>query len=187
MTDFAVPPLVGTEREMLIAFNNQQREAMLWRLEGLSEAQLREVDPVTGFCLLGLLKHLVRVERIWFQGRVLGEPVAGEANDDTAWVPTGDEAFAVLSQQYRQAFGRSNAIAESLPLDRTVAVTSATFGPVSLQWVLYHMIEETARHLGHADVIRQSIDGATGVNPAYEQTRAAVGSHPEGPRHEQRS
>ena len=167
MTDFPTAPLVGTERDMLIAFNTMQREAMLWKLEGLSDSQLRENHPVTSFSLLGLLKHLIRVEQTWFQGRVMGEPVAGEANDDSAWVPTADETFTVLTLRYRQAFGRSNAIAASLPLDRTVAVNSVTFGAVSLQWVLYHMLEETARHLGHADIIRQSIDGATDVSTSH--------------------
>ena len=167
MTDFTSAPLVGTERDMLLAFLTQQREALLWKLDGLSESQLREIHPVTGFSLLGLLKHLIRVEQTWFQGRVMREPLAGEASDDSAWVPTEDETFAVLSLRYRQTFGRSNAIAASLPLDRTVAVNSVAFGAVSLQWVLYHMLEETARHLGHADIIRQSIDGATGVSPSH--------------------
>jgi uncharacterized damage-inducible protein DinB len=152
---------------MLLAFNDQQRAALLWKLEGLSDEQLRARHDVTGFSLLGLLKHLVRVEQTWFQQRLIGEAVDGGPNDDTAWNPTSMESFEVLAGQYRLAWARSNEIARTLPLDHHTVVAST----VSLQWVLLHMIEETARHLGHADVIRQSIDGATGVNAHHEQRR----------------
>ena len=167
MTDVPSPPPFGLEREMLLAFNDQQRAALLWKLEGLSDEQLRAEHDVTGFSLLGLLKHLIRVEQTWFQQRLMGEEVEGGPNDDTAWVPAPEESFEVLADQYRLAWSRSNEIARALPLDHHTVVA----GPVSLQWVLLHMIEETARHLGHADVIRQSIDGTTGVNAHHEQRR----------------
>lgn len=167
MIDFPSAPPFGDEREMLIAFLDQQRATLIWKLDGLSEAQLRAPNDVTGFSLLGLLKHLIGVERTWFQERLMGEHVDGQPNDETAWVPGRDESFELLILQYREAGRRSNDIARTLPMDhRTRRPGEATDGP-SLQWVLLHMIEETARHLGHADVIRQSIDGATGVNPAH--------------------
>lgn len=177
MTDVVQPPPHGTELEMLLAFNNQQREAMLWKLEGLTDLQLRAKHPTTGFSLLGLLKHVIRAEQSWFQRRLMNDPVDADPNDETAWIPTEAESFAVLADLYRTTWKRSNEIARTLPLEQLTVHHSATYGPMSLQWVLLHMIEETARHLGHADVMRQSIDGATGVNPEYEQRkRTAVES-----------
>jgi len=167
MIDFPTPPPFGDERDMLLAFLDQQRATLIWKLDGLSDAELRRAHEVTGFSLLGLLKHLVRVERTWFQERLMGELIDGQPNDDTAWMPDADESFELLVLQYREACWRSNEIARSLPMDQYTVHQSANFGAVSLQWVLLHMIEETARHLGHADIIRQSIDGATGVNPLH--------------------
>lgn len=169
MTD-AAPPVVGDQREMLIAFNNLQRRNLLWKLEGLTEEQLRSRHDPSGMCLLGLLKHLTRVERTWFAGRLLGEDVVGQPNSSDAWNPTPDETFELLAAEYQAAWKRSNEIAASLPLDQLTAVAGG-YGAVSLQWILFHMLEETARHLGHADLIREAIDGATGVNAEHEARR----------------
>lgn len=169
MTEPAPIPSYGGERDMLLAFNDQQRATLLWKLSGLTDQQLRRKYEVTGFSLLGLLKHLLRVERTWFQQRLMGEHIEGSPNDETAWEPTSEESFDVLAGQYRQAWMRSNEITRSLPLDHF----TVSGNPVSLQWVLLHMIEETARHLGHADVMRQSIDGATGVSATHEAARLA--------------
>ena len=154
---------------MLIAFNDQQRATLIWKLDGLSDDQLRKPHEVTGFSLLGLLKHLIRVERTWFQQRLMGEHIDGQPNDDTAWVPGSDETFELLVLQYLEACRRSNDIARSLPMDHPARRPGEDGEGPSMQWVLLHMIEETARHLGHADVIRQSIDGATGVNPLHSR------------------
>lgn len=167
MIEFPSPPPFGDERDMLLAFLDLQRATLIWKLDGLSDGQLRQPHEVTDFSLLGLLKHLIRTERTWFQLRLTGEQVDGQPNDDTAWSPGDEESFELLVLQYREACRRSNEIARSLPLDQYTIHHSANYGPVTLQWVLFHMIEETARHLGHADVIRQSIDGATGVNPLH--------------------
>ena len=174
MTDFTRPPTFGEQREMLIAFNNLQRQNMLWKLEGLTEEQLRWKHESSGMCLLGLLKHLIRVEQIWFQERLAGEPSNGRANDDDAWSPSPEETLGALTAQYRGAFTRSNEIANSTPLDQTILTTNSSGELVTLQWVLYHMLEETARHLGHADIIREAIDGAVGVNPDHEARRLAA-------------
>ena len=171
MTEMPTVPTFGDQREMLIAFTDAQRATLLWKLEGLSDEQLRAEHDVTGFSLLGLLKHLIRVEQTWFQVRLMGDSLSASPNDDSAWKPTDEETFEVLEHQYRAAWARSNEIARELPLDHTTVVHSANFGAMSLQWVLLHMIEETARHLGHADVVRQSIDGATGVSVEHERRR----------------
>lgn len=177
MTD-AAPPVVGDQREMLIAFNDLQRRNLLWKLEGLSEEQLRRKHEPSGMCLLGLLKHLTLVEQTWFVGRMLGEPVDGQPNTSDAWNPTPEETYEVLAEQYREAWARSNAIATLLPLEQMTAVAGG-YGMVSLQWILFHMLEETARHLGHADLIREAIDGATGVSAAHEARRRANSIQPD--------
>jgi uncharacterized damage-inducible protein DinB len=173
MTEFPTIPSYGDEKDMLLAFVDQQRATLLWKLEGLTDEQLRQPHAVTGFSLLGMLKHLVRVEQTWFQQRLMGEPIDGAPNDDTAWVPTDDETFDVLSLQYREACNRSNEIARTLPMDHPARRPGETAEGPGLQWVLLHMIEEIARHLGHADIMRQSIDGATGVNPAHAHGHSA--------------
>lgn len=162
MTNVGPPPLYGDEREMLISFLDVQRDTLLWKLEGLSEEQLTLVHQPSGMCLLGLLKHLIRVEGIWFQHRLKGEELNGLPNDDTGWVPAPSENSTVLLEQFESAWRTSNAIARELELDTRAMITSERFGAVSLQWVLLHMIEEYARHCGHADFLRESIDGRTG-------------------------
>lgn len=174
MTEFTHPPPSGDQREMLLAFNNLQRQSMLWKLEGLSDEQLRRKHASSGMSLLGLLKHLIRVENTWFAVRLAGEESLGNPNDDDAWNPTADETFQVLANQYRAAYTRSNEIASSLPLDQKTLTPGSSGENVTLQWVLYHMLEETARHLGHADIIREAIDGAVGVNPDHEARRQAA-------------
>lgn len=174
MTDMTHPPAFGDQRDMLIAFNNLQRQSMLWKLEGLSDQQLRSKHQSSGMSLLGLLKHLIRVEQTWFQKRLAGEPSNGGPNDDDAWNPTPGETFEVLADQYRAAYTRSNEIASTMPLDQMTLTPGSSGKNVTLQWVMFHMLEETARHLGHADIIREAIDGAVGVNPDHEAKRRAA-------------
>jgi len=156
---------------MLIAFNDLQRHTLLWKMEGLSEEQLRTKHQTSGMSLLGLLKHLVRVEQTWFAGRLMGEPTDGETNVEEAWIPAAAETFEVLKDKYLRAIERANDISMQLPLDQPVISFGSSGEPVTLQWVLFHMIEETARHLGHADFIREWLDGATGVNAEHEARR----------------
>lgn len=159
---------------MLLAFNNLQRQSMLWKLEGLTDEQLRWKHEPSGICLLGLLKHLIRAEQIWFAVRLMGEESDGDPNADDAWNPGPEESFEQLASAYRSTYTRSNEIASSLPLDQKTLVPRGTGEFVTLQWVLFHMLEETARHLGHADLIREAIDGATGLNPDHAARRDAA-------------
>lgn len=174
MTEIPHPPVFGDQKEMLIAFNNLQRQSLLWKLEGLSGEQLRRKHESSGMSLLGLLKHLIRVEQTWFQERLGGEPSNGGPNNDDAWNPSPDETFEILADQYRTAYTSSNEIAASMPLDQKTLTPGSSGENVTLQWVLFHMLEETARHLGHADIIREAIDGAVGVNPDHEARRKAA-------------
>ncbi|MCO5214883.1 MAG: DinB family protein [Thermomicrobiales bacterium] len=168
MDEHFTPPPYGDEKTMLLAFVNQQRAAVPWKLEGLTDEQLRMPHQPSGMSLLGLLKHLIHVEETWFVGRMLGEPVTRAPNDPEAWTANDEDSFDALRAWYLTVSQRSDEITRNMALDQLTAVHSRTYGPVSLQWILLHMIEEIARHLGHADFIRESIDGATGVNPVYE-------------------
>lgn len=160
------PPHAGAgERASLVAFLQYQRETLAMKCAGLTAGQLKErAVPPSGMSLLGLVRHLAEVERSWFrnvlsqeavranwQGRVPGE----HADFDVADADP-DEAFAV----WHAECARSRAVVDGLDsLDFTVGFRGDSY---SLRYVLTHMIEEYARHNGHADLLRERIDGATG-------------------------
>ncbi len=164
-------PKIAGEREMLVAFLDFQRAVMIDKASGLTQEQWgHRLEPST-MTLGGMIYHLTIVEESWFSdmfdGAGLGEPWASvdwEADRDWEWnvAPTMDPE--VVLDAYRTAIDRSNEIVASADsLDR---LSSKTRGDQkehwSLRWILIHMIEETARHAGHADLIRESIDGEVG-------------------------
>ncbi len=157
------PPSDLDERETLIAFIDSHRDAMLVKLDGLDREQLsRRVVP-SRTTLLGLVKHLTLVEEWWFSCVLAGGPEPSEEADDpdSEWLITGDDDPEHIVAAYRAACTRSNEIARSVP-------SLAVHGPgphrpeISARWILVHMVDETARHAGHADIIRELIDGRTG-------------------------
>lgn len=169
----AIPhiPKVAGELEMLVAFLDYQRAVMIDKASGLTQEQWgQRLEPST-MTLGGMIYHLTVVEESWFAdyfaGDGLGEPWASvdwEADRDWEWnvAPTMDPD--VVLDAYRQAIKRSNEIvAAATSLDQLSAKNhSKSDEPWSLRWILVHMIEETARHAGHADLIRESIDGEVG-------------------------
>ena len=167
MLPFDRPPTTADERETLIAVLNEQRALMLWKLEGLTREQALTSTVPSGTSLLGLVKHLAWVERLWFLDVIGGEPQRYPWTDDDPDADfriEDDETIETVSQQYVDAVGAANAVIESAA---TLDVTGvAKDRPRSLRWVLVHMIEETARHAGHADIIREQLDGTTGYLPA---------------------
>ncbi len=156
---------------MLLAFLDFQRAVMIDKASGLTQEQWgHRLEPST-MTLSGMIYHLTIVEESWFvdrfSGEGLGEPWASvdwEADRDWEWniAPTLDPEFVL--DAYRRAIERSNEIvAATDTLDALSAQTGGdTNEPWSLRWILVHMIEETARHAGHADLIRESIDGEVG-------------------------
>jgi hypothetical protein len=166
------PPVQADERAALSAFLDFHRATLLWKVEGLSQEQLATpAVPTSDLTLAGLLKHLALVEDSWFQevflGRELPEPWASAPwAEDRDWefhtAPTDDPADLV--ELYRSAADRSRhvvATADSLDV-LSVRPDKREEKPFSLRWILLHMIEETARHCGHADLLREAIDGQTG-------------------------
>ncbi|MEU0966915.1 DinB family protein [Streptomyces sp. NPDC005917] len=151
------------EKEILHASLDRHRDAVLWKLQGLDDEQLRRPMAPSGTNLLGLVKHLGSVEYGWFVSSFGGEV-------EPLWFdPYTDEDLSVgpgeTTQQIIDFYGRARAASDAVisgrPLD-AVGRPDWRDHPVSLRWVLVHMIEETARHAGHLDILRELIDGATG-------------------------
>lgn len=163
------PSLTGGEKENLHAFLDLQRDTMVWKLEGLGDEDLREPMTPSGTTLLGMLKHLADVEYGWFCetfGRET-EPLPFDENDEYATFRIeADETTEDILAFYQRARAAADQVINELDLE---AIGRAWQGPeVNLRWVLVHMIEETARHAGHADILRELIDGATGYRPPQE-------------------
>ena len=153
----------STEKDLLSAFLNFQRDTLLWKVSGLTEEQLRAPRTPSGMSLLGLVKHLAYVERNWFQSRFLGQDVyipwrSGDPGGDFRIEP--DETVESVIVFYASEVETSRRItAETNSLETRARDAHR---PVSLRWILIHMIEETARHVGHADIMRELTDGQTG-------------------------
>ncbi|MEV0480714.1 DinB family protein [Streptomyces sp. NPDC050508] len=158
----------STEREALCGFLDKQRADLLRKVEGVSDADARRTPTVSSLSLTGLLKHSALWERRWFQVVVAGRTLPGD------WPETGiqdwrDEDFRVDERDtvkhwttfFEEQVAVSREIVAGLELD--APCSRAELADRNLRWVLLHMIEETARHAGHADIIRESIDGSTGI------------------------
>ncbi|MFD1148268.1 DinB family protein [Saccharothrix hoggarensis] len=149
------------------------REALLWKLDGLSEYDVRRPLTPTGTNLLGLVKHLAGVETGYFGdtfGRPFPEPLAWLAEDAEPnadmWA-TADESREHVVDLYRRACAHSDGTIDALDLDSpgTVPWWPPEREAVTLHFVLIHMIAETNRHAGHADIVRELIDGTAGLRP----------------------
>jgi uncharacterized damage-inducible protein DinB len=163
-------PLDGVKRD-LHRYLQTARDALLWKMEGLSEYDVRRPMTPTGTNLLGIVKHVASVEA-GYLGDVLGRPSGealpwhdegAEANADM-WA-TADETRDEIVGLYRRVWANSDATIELLDLD---AVGRVPWWPeghyqVTLHRLLVHMIAETHRHAGHADIVRETIDGSVGL------------------------
>jgi len=170
-----MPPQGARESATLLGFLDYQRATLEWKCRGLSDDQLQVALPPTTMTLGALLKHLAYVEDYWFTEVIGGEPApepwasADTATDpDWEWHSAADDSGDELRALWAERVARSRSVVESQltrgegpALDETHSAWGGQ-GKVSLRWVLVHMIEEYARHNGHADLIRESIDGQTG-------------------------
>lgn len=157
------PPLTGSEKELLESFLDYHRATLLWKIDGLSSADLKRSMTPSGLSLLGLVKHLAYVERSWFQAVFAGDDVPfpwSDADPDADWRIEGEDDAPSIRALYDGETERSRRIVAAASLDDLARGRSRE--PVSLRWIMVHMIEETARHNGHADLMRESIDGAVG-------------------------
>ena len=151
---------------MLCGFADFLRATLLWKIEGLDDDQLRTSLVPSATTLLGIVKHLARVEHQWFTivfaGGDAGIPLP-TVDDD--WVIEPHESTEDIVRLYREACDGSRAIVEAASLDdqaRWGKLQNRRGRPYTLRWILIHMIEETARHVGQADILREQIDGVTG-------------------------
>ncbi|MGD8166736.1 DinB family protein [Herbiconiux sp. P16] len=166
-------PAADPAKAVLLGYLRIRRADLLAKLDGLGEYEMRRPMTPTGTNLLGLVKHVASVELGYF-GEVFGRPARelpwyaeGAEPDGDMWA-FPDETRAEIVELHHYSAEHSDATIEALPLDARGEVPwwAPERRVVTLQQILVHMIAETARHAGHADIIRESIDGAVGNGPA---------------------
>jgi uncharacterized damage-inducible protein DinB len=169
------PPLHGDEVATLRAFLDYHRDTLRWKCSGLTQEQLAVQLPPSDLTLGGIMKHVALVESYWFEVTYAGgvylppyDPVPWAEDDyDYEFRTAKDDTPQQLFDLFDEAVRRADAVTDEAltkggleqPSARVGRRTGSTF---SLRWILVHMIEEYARHNGHADLIRQSIDGQLG-------------------------
>lgn len=157
----------SNERDALASFLDRQRDALVRKVRGVSDADARRAPTASSLSLLGLLKHSAVWEDRWFQGIVAGRPLPDGWPAHKSPIP--DEDFLVGDQdtveqwvaRYEEAAETSRQIVAAMELGHSCARTDVI--DCNLRCVLLHMIEETARHAGHADLIRETLDGSRGM------------------------
>jgi uncharacterized damage-inducible protein DinB len=154
---------------MLLQFLAYQRSTVRRKVDGLDHAQLNSASTVSSLTLAALLKHLALVEDSWIHGRFAGnaepEPWASapfDADDDWDFHSASGDTGEYLLELYAAAAARTDAIVAVRSLDDLSIDPDRNGNLWTLRWALLHLIEETARHAGHADLIREAIDGTTG-------------------------
>jgi uncharacterized damage-inducible protein DinB len=176
MTDLTEPPVAGNETDTLLGSLERQRATFAWKCGGLDATGLRATVGASSMTLGGLLKHLALVEDHYFSEKLFGraasppfDAVDWDADRDWEWHSAAHDEPLQLMALWQDAVDRSRAaVAEALAdggLDRLAAVGWPDGRAPSLRRILVDLIEEYARHVGHADLIRESVDGLTGEDP----------------------
>jgi len=162
------PPDTGSERELVEGFLEFHRATLELKCHGVAAERLRDATvPPSNLSLQGLIRHMTDVERYWFRRRIAGEAIGpvywdGEG-EDRDFDNIGNQDFTKALASWRNECARSREVLDHVAsLDEPAHDLSEDPRTVSVRWVLIHMIEEYARHNGHADLIRERIDGATG-------------------------
>lgn len=158
------------EHQSLTQYLDYQRETMLLKADGLTQEQMGRRHPPSNLSIGGLLNHLALVEDNWVQVRYLGRPeeepwvsVDWDADPDWEFRTASELSPDLLRQRYREACARSRDAADAATsLDQPSAAPMRDGKHFSLRWMLLHLIEETARHAGHADMLREAVDGTVG-------------------------
>jgi len=159
VADTTRPDLIRSERDVLLRYLNKMRDAVVVTSESLTDEQLRTPGVPSGTNLLGLIRHLTGVEQHWFRLVFLGEKLMCDMSMD---VPASLTRAEIVTA-YQESCARSDEIVRACP-DLSTLSEIANPGEeqqVSLRVIVVHMIEETARHAGHADILRELIDGKT--------------------------
>ena len=154
MPDQKPPRSFGDDRQILMSLLRYQRESLVRKVSGVSTAAARQSPVASGTTLLWLIEHLAYAEQLWVMHRFAG----GDKPTPITTEQTIDSALA----NYRDSWPAVDAvIAATGSLDTQSAIPDDR-GHVTLRWIMAHLLEETARHAGHADILRELIDGATG-------------------------
>ncbi|MBM7784139.1 DinB family protein [Tenggerimyces flavus] len=166
-------PLASGETETLVGFLDYHRATFAWKCAGLDAAGLKATVGASTMTLGGMLKHLAKVEDRWFSHRIGGNQpqalwnaVDWDADPDWDWNTAAEDSPEQLHALWQDAVSRSREIlSEALAdggLDRPARRPTGDGRTASVRWIVMHMIEEYARHNGHADLIRESVDGLIG-------------------------
>jgi uncharacterized damage-inducible protein DinB len=161
------PPAVADEKTTLVAFLDYQRQTFLLKCAGLNPAQLvARPSPPSSLSLLGLLRHLTEVEFGWLHARFSGEQdreIYGPGDADLEVSEADEHSVAAAFALYAEFVARSQQIVAEAELDALTKDAHPRTGEhFSLRWVLQHLLEEYARHNGHADLLREATDGSVG-------------------------
>jgi hypothetical protein len=163
------PPPAADEIATLLGFLDFQRATLQWKCAGLDSAGLRATVGVSPMTLGGMLKHMARIEDSWFSHTLHGRdrmPPWDTVEWGWEWRSAADDTPEQLRALWQDAVARSHTlVAEALGdggLDRPASRSWPDGRTPSLRWIVVHMIEEYARHVGHADLLRESVDGQTG-------------------------
>jgi uncharacterized damage-inducible protein DinB len=164
------PDTKAGERDALAQYLDYQRETILLKAEGLNQEQLAQRIPTSALTLAGIMYHLALVEESWMEVRFAGLPqredwvgVDWDADPDWEFRTATTMDPEELRKRYRAACERSRQVAAAADSDDQLsAFKGDNDWQFSLRWVLLHLIEETARHAGHADLLREAIDGTVG-------------------------
>lgn len=156
------PPFVGDEKTLLAAFLDYHRATLLWKASNLSRENLVRQPTVSTMSLLGLIKHIAYVERSWFQDCFAGQSVSfpwSKDDRDADWRIEPHETAESVIEFFKTEVNISRQIVAEAKPDE---LAKNSKDKLSLRWIMLHMLEEYARHNGHADLLRETIDGATG-------------------------
>lgn len=159
------PPFHGNEKDTLIGFLDFLRQTVVLKCQGLTEEQMRATPTVSSISLLGMVKHLTIVERYWFRAVFLDADVDlpwSEEDPDGDWRHDDEDSGAIAIADYLAECAKSNEIVANHDLDSLAKWAKSDEERVNLRYIVVHLIEETGRHCGHADIIREAIDGVTG-------------------------
>jgi uncharacterized damage-inducible protein DinB len=155
----------GDERTTLLGVLQRQRDLVAWKLEGASDQVLSSAATPSGMGLHGLVRHLTNVERSWLRDVFDGQDDLRydwtEDDPDAEWRAPAGTTMSELLADYAAECRRCDAVVSAAP---SLDVTSNS-RDFSLRWILLHLVEETARHLGHIDLLRERADGRTGEEP----------------------
>jgi hypothetical protein len=152
------PTLIADERAQVEEFLDTNREELAGTLDGLTEEQARRRLVPSLTTPLGLVKHVTWAEQVWFHVSLAGhsrDELGIAHENDPSWTVTDEDTIAAVVAEYRRVCAEAREIASAYGLDDLVLHNRR--GPLTLRWLYLHMIEETARHAGHADILREQI------------------------------